>query len=151
GHYGPNEFSGDDYDLEQQKVFADFLKKQFDPIRAALNARYWGRMLYPKNEGMLRRMLLEFNINLDMLLDPWGTPYRVVFYVNRENDMLKFVSAGADKRFETADDFPAAEFSWPNFKPVGERIDRAIQKYHARTGGYRRDASTFQAEMLPEG
>ncbi|HEX8891553.1 MAG TPA: alpha-2-macroglobulin family protein, partial [Pyrinomonadaceae bacterium] len=151
GHFSPNEFSGDDYDLEQQKVFADLIKKQFDTVRAALNARYLGRDVYPKDEGMLRRMLAEFDINLDTLSDPWGTPYRVVFYVNRENDMLKFVSAGADKRFDTDDDFSAAEFSWPYFKPIGEKIDRAIKEHHARTGGFIRDAATFQAEMLRQG
>ena len=65
--------------------------------------------------------------------------------------MLNLTSAGADKRFETEDDFSTARFSWPYFRPVGEKINRAVAEYHARTGGHIRDAATLKDELHREG
>jgi hypothetical protein len=151
GGYSPNTFSGDDYELAQAKVFAALTSAQLKSVQDALNARYKNRMEYPADEASLRRILSESGINFDALLDPWGTPYRAVFSIENQSDVLRIFTAGADKRFETADDFSVAVLSWPYFHPIGEAIDRAVQKYHARTGGFIRDAATLKSEMLSEG
>src|SRR5205085_3521598 len=151
GGYSPNTFSGDDYELAQAKVFAPLTSTQLKPVQDALNARYKNRMAYPADDASLRRILSESGINFNELLDPWGTPYRAVFSVENQSDVLKIFTAGADKRFETADDFSVAVLSWPYFRPIGEAIDRAVQKYHSRTGGYIRDAATLKSELRGEG
>ncbi|HEX8845621.1 MAG TPA: MG2 domain-containing protein [Pyrinomonadaceae bacterium] len=151
GYYGPNTFGGNDFDLDQQKVFADLTNRQLKPLQDALNARYRSRMEYPKDEATLRSMLKEAGISFEALLDPWGTPYRALFYVRLGNNLLSIESAGADKRFGTADDFSASAFTWPYFRPVGEMIDRAVQQFHARTGGYIRDLATLRSELLRDG
>jgi len=151
GHYGLNTFSGNNYELELSKIFAPLINAQLKPVQDALNARYQNRMEYPADEAGLRRILSESGINFDRLLDPWGTPYHSLFSVQNRSDVLKILSAGADKRLGTADDFSVAVLSWPYFRPVGEAIDRAVQKYHERTGGYIRDAATLQSELLREG
>lgn len=150
-NYYPNTFSGANYELEQPKVFAKLINAQLKPVEDALNAHYNSRVEYPADEASLRRTLSAAGINFDQLLDPWETPYRVVFSVENDRDVLKFFSAGADKQFETMDDFSVVVLSWRYFRPIGEAIDRAVQQHHARTGGYIRDAATLQNELLREG
>jgi hypothetical protein len=151
GHYGLNTFSGRGYELELSKIFAPFVNAQLKPAQDALNARYKTRTEYPADEASLRRILSESGINFDRLLDPWGTPYRSLFSVQNQLDVLKILSAGADKQFRTADDFAVTVLSWPYFRPIGEAIDRAVQKYHERTQNFIRDAATLQSELLREG
>ena len=64
---------------------------------------------------------------------------------------MNLMSAGADKRFDTNDDFAVAEKSWPYFRHRGEAIDRAINEYHKRTGGFIRDRATLARELLKIG
>jgi hypothetical protein len=151
GHNSPNTFGGHNYELELSKIFAPFINLQLKPVQDALNARYETRMEYPADEASLRRILSESGISSEALLDPWGTPYHFLFSVENQRDVLKILSAGADKRFPSADDFSVALLSWPYFRPTGEAIDRAVQKYHERTGGFIRDLPTLQSELLREG
>jgi hypothetical protein len=151
GYYAPSVFSGEEYELDQAAVFGKLINEQFKPALAALNTRYETSLEYPSDEASLRRVLSEHGINFDSLLDPWGTPYRPLFVVKKETDVLRIESAGADKRFETADDFSVAVVSRPYFRLIGEAIDRAVRKYHARTNGYIRDAETLTSELLREG
>ncbi|PYS48774.1 MAG: hypothetical protein DMF68_12140, partial [Acidobacteria bacterium] len=157
-NYYPKTFGGDDYALNPVTVFAPLINAQLKLVRDALNAHYKRNMDYPASEADLRRILSEAGIDFDNLKDPWGTNYRAVFSVENDRDVLKILSAGADKRFGTTDDFPVAMnnqysavfLSWPYFRAIGEAIDSVVQKYHARTGGYIRDAATFKREMLRE-
>jgi hypothetical protein len=151
GHNAPSVFSGDVYELNQGAVFGGLITAQLKPLLAALNARYAKSAEYPSDEASLLRILSEAGINFDALLDPWGNPYRARFSVENEKDVLKIESAGADKRFETVDDFSVAVVSRPYFRLTGEAIDRAVLNYHARTNGYIRDASTLKGELLREG
>ena len=41
--------------------------------------------------------------------------------------------------------------SWPYFRPAGEKIDRAVKRYHQRTGYFIRDAATLRAEISTDG
>jgi hypothetical protein len=150
-HYGLNTFSGQGYDLGLSNIFTPLINAQLKPMQDALDARYKNRMEYPADEAELRRMLSEAGINFERLIDPWGTPYRPLFSIHNQSDVLEIESAGADKRFPSADDFEVATFSWPYFRPVGEAIDRAVLKYHQRTGGFIRDVTTLQSELLGEG
>ncbi len=79
--------------------------------------------------------------------DPWGTPYRAGFSVAREWDVLEILSAGPDKTFGTEDDFVVAKMTWAYFKPDYEAIRQAVNEYHARTGGFIRDAQTLKTEL----
>ena len=151
GYYAPSVFSGIDYELDQATTFSSVVNAQIKPALDALNNHYLKTSEYPANEAALRRILTLSGINFDDLRDPWGNPYRPVFSIESESDVLKIMSAGADKQFETADDFSLARASWLYFKPVGEAIDRAVKNYHTRTGSYIRDLATLQAELLREG
>ncbi|HKQ54216.1 MAG TPA: MG2 domain-containing protein, partial [Pyrinomonadaceae bacterium] len=150
-NYYPNTVAGEGYEMSQPAVFAKLVNAQLAPALDALNARYAARVEYPADEESLRRFLAAAGIQFDSLRDPWGTPYSARFSVEKETDVLRLMSAGADKRFGTDDDFVAAAVSRPYFRKTGEAIDRAVRKYHERTGGYVRDAATLRAALLDEG
>ncbi|HYJ46086.1 MAG TPA: alpha-2-macroglobulin family protein, partial [Pyrinomonadaceae bacterium] len=96
-------------------------------------------------------MLNEAGLDLGQQRDPWGTPFRASFNVERELDVLKIESAGADKQFDTDDDFVAARASWPYFRALGEKLNDVVWQYHKRTGGYIHDAPSLESEMAGVG
>ena len=151
GYYAPSVFSGHNYELQQSMVFSKLVSAQFKPALDAINNRYASRMEHPSDDATLRRILSESGINFDQLLDPWGNPYSARFSVESAREVLSIYSAGADKRFETADDFVVAHVTWLYFRPLGEAIDRVVNNYHTRTKGYIRDLATLKAELLREG
>jgi hypothetical protein len=139
----------DETDL--RRIFAPMLEPQLMPIREALATRYASQADYPVDEPDLRRRLAESGIHFDQLRDPWGTPYRTAFTVQREKHVFKLLSAGADKRFGTDDDFVVFTMDWSYFQRHGDAINRAVDEYHARTGGFIRDSTTLKAELLRKG
>jgi hypothetical protein len=150
-NYRPFFFGGDSYEVKQQTVFADLTKRQLSKAREALATRYARTGESPNTEVRLQAMLAEAGIDLQTLRDPWGNPYRPTFTVDKQSDVLSFSSAGADKRYDTDDDFAIESNRWAYFRPVGEAIDRAIRKYHERTGGFVRDFESLRAETAKEG
>lgn len=151
GEYSPRSFGGDDYDTAQAKIFADWIKKQIEPAKDALTKRYLSKLQYPNNEASLNSLLLEEKIDPSRLVDPWGVPFRPIFSLEGPTAVLTFMTAGADKRFGTNDDFSVERFSWHYFLSEGAVIDRAIRYYHERTGGFIRDVATLRAELSKAG
>jgi hypothetical protein len=149
--YSPRVFGGDGYSLDQRGVFSKLITRQVKPMEEALTAHYAGRVEYPNDEASLRRLLGAAKLEFEQQRDPWGTPFRASFAVERELDVLKIESAGADKRFDTSDDFIATRMAWPYFRPLGETLDRAVERYHKRTGSYLKDAAALRGEMLTLG
>ncbi len=147
GAYYASFFGPDAGESDQRVLFAGFLEPQFKPVKDALNMIYKERADYPADEDSLRRLLAESGIDFDSLRDPWGDRYRASFSVETVNDALYFESAGADKRFDTADDFSVTKLSWPYFRSIGEAIDRAAADYQARASGFIRDRATLAREL----
>jgi hypothetical protein len=143
----PDFFNSSNYDTNQSRVFAAHASAQLGAANDALKTSYERRADHPSDEASLRRLLSEARITLEDLRDPWGTPYRPVFTIDRTNDVLAFVSAGADKKFGTNDDWTAAHHTWPYFRQTGEAINRALLDYHKRTGGFIRDSATLKSEL----
>jgi hypothetical protein len=149
--YAPNVFGGNEYETDQRDIFERVIEKQIEPLSNALYARYARSREYPADDASLRRLLSDAGVKLESVRDPWAMNFRTEFFAEREQDVLAIKSAGADKRFGTADDFTAARLSWPYFQPLGEIFNRAAEKYHARTGGYIRDETTLRTELEREG
>ncbi|HEV8203563.1 MAG TPA: MG2 domain-containing protein, partial [Pyrinomonadaceae bacterium] len=150
-NYTPQFFGGDQYDTSQAYVFAELIKRQFEPVKELLTRRYLSKTQYPDNEASLNTLLSAEKIDPAHMLDPWGIPYRPVFSLEGPADVLTFMSAGADKRFGTPDDFSVERFSWRYFLPLGAVIDLAIRHYHERTGGYIHDVATLREELSKAG
>ena len=140
-------YGNERYETEPAKVFVDLIRKQIRPLRDALSNTYTQTGAYPRSRDDLRRLLTGTELDLDKLVDPWGTPYQFSFSVQGEMDVLMLFSAGADKRFDTADDFSVDQMSWRYFLPLGGAIDRAVQGYHKRTNRFITDFVTLREEL----
>ncbi|MFL6212066.1 MAG: MG2 domain-containing protein [Pyrinomonadaceae bacterium] len=144
-------FSGFALVKDEQAVFDKLVTAQLAALSQTLEGQYKAQAVYPANEQGLRRLLFAGGVEFDALRDPWGTPFRARFSVERETDVLDILSAGADKRFDTTDDFTALRLTRPYFRFTGEAINRAVARYHTRTGSYIRDAVTLKNELTREG
>lgn len=145
-------FHGDDqYNRDHAALFGNPIKQQLAPVREALESRYGRTSEYPTDEQSLRRLLSESKIDFNSLRDPWDVPYRTWFSVYQHSDDVMFESAGADKRFDTADDFTVYRLGWPYFRPTGEAINRAVSRYHDRTGRFVRDSSALRDALSADG
>ncbi|HEY5838721.1 MAG TPA: alpha-2-macroglobulin family protein, partial [Pyrinomonadaceae bacterium] len=98
----------------------------------------------------LRDFALFAGIPFADLRDPWAMPYRTDFFAYRASDVLQTSSAGPDKRFDTGDDFTVMRIERPYFRFTGEAINRAVARYHRRTGKFIRDAATLKNELRQE-
>jgi len=147
GHYTPSFHGGDQYETDLISVFSRLVNEQIKPVHEALNARYLSKGQYPRTESDLRSFLSDAGIDFAKLRDPWGNNYRAVISISEGSDMLTLMSAGADERFDTADDFSVDRSSWRYFLPVGGAIERVARNYHERTGGFILDEKTLLAEL----
>lgn len=116
--YEPQIDCAEPYYRTLKRAFADATKSQFEPVKQALESHYGKTLAYPRNE----EELFLAAPTAGQLKDPWGTPYRAQFSTVGANDVLRFLSAGPDKKFGTADDFVAWRTQWPWFRLQEELI-----------------------------
>jgi hypothetical protein len=136
-----------DYGRESASHFDGVLKDSTQLLKGALDEVYQSRMSYPKNESELRSELDDCGVDLSHVVDPWGVPYRTLFSVSGQYDVLSLVSDGVDKTPDTKDDFLAWSFGWPYFHRTGVAIDSAVHAFYESTGKYIRDYATLREEM----
>ncbi len=148
---GIHRFGRSDYAKDQHEIFAEYFKSQFRMMRSWLETEYNGKSIYPKDIATLKRILRPYGLDPEELRDPWGTTYHFGFLPEQDRDKLMLLSAGADKVFDTRDDFVVLDIERFYFKFTGEAINRAITNYQARTGDYIRDAGALKTELKREG
>jgi A-macroglobulin TED domain/Alpha-2-macroglobulin family/Carboxypeptidase regulatory-like domain/MG2 domain/A-macroglobulin receptor binding domain/Macroglobulin domain MG3/Alpha-2-macroglobulin bait region domain len=151
GYNEANIFGGTSFMRDRATVFRALVAATLSPVREALKRRYDASAEYPSDESALARMLSAAGVDFAALRDPWGRPFRAGLYVAGDQDVLDVMSDGPDKRADTDDDFVCARLSWPYFRKHGEALNRAAARYHARTGGYIRDAAALASELRGEG
>ena len=149
--FTPRFFASEKIDCDSAGVFAGFFKVQFAPLKDRLDAEYNESCVYPTDLASLRRMSSLSAIDLDNLRDPWGTLYHTSFFAEGGSSVLEITSAGADKQFNTPDDLTVLRVGRPYFRFIGEAINRAVSRYHARTGQFVRDEATLKTELRNEG
>lgn len=135
---------------QAQNVFADYFKKQIAPVETILKNAYLKDFSHPTNDATLREILEANQIDFKNLRDPWAMNYRAIFEIESDKDLLKFVSAGADKKFDTADDFSVLGLQFSYFMPVGTAINRAVKDFHERTNLFVRDRETLKTELAKQ-
>ena len=132
-------------------IFLSYFNDQLRPIRDFLESEYKSKSIYPKDIPTLRNILRRINIDPEALRDPWGTAYHIGFLTIGENDQMALLCAGADKKFDTYDDFIALDISRLYFRFTGEAITRAVASHQARTGDYIRNAAALKDELKRAG
>jgi hypothetical protein len=148
---GRNVFGGTRFLRSHAEAFQELVGARLASVRDALKRRYDASAEYPTDMDSLARILSAAGVDFNSLRDPWGRPFRAVFYAEGPHAVLEIMSDGMDKRAGTDDDFGAAGFTWPYFRKVAEAMNRAAAGYHARTGGYVRDLATLGEELRREG
>lgn len=129
-------------------LFSSAIDPSLAPVLAALQARI-KRDSNPEGESGIRKFL--GTTSLEDLRDPWGTGYTVGIEPSGTDYKISITSAGPDQKMGTGDDFEVASEGWPYFASYAAMIQKAAQDYHARTGGYIRDAKVLESELLREG
>lgn len=138
------------------------MQKQLKPVGDAILAARPARL--PGTLDGVRTFANAATLDPASLLDPWDTPYRVKTAVEWNDEVLRMVSAGPDKRFGTEDDFTIDVERRNIFALPGERLTKMLHdavasgkplpgtvdalKQLARTGGLDLD-STFDPDGNP--
>jgi len=146
----PGFFETEKFATDRTEVFSFLNTSYLKPAKDVLDSQYL-KGVFPDNAETLRRLLFEAGLNLDELKDPWGTPYRKLFSIDRDQSVLEIISAGPDKIFSSKDDFSISRITRSYFRYTGEAISRAVERLHARTGGFIRDAAALKGELQNEG
>lgn len=151
-YYEPSIYRSETTKTDAKSVFAEYFKKQFDPIETKLRSHFENKQFeHPIDDATLRKILSENGIDFDDLQDPWEQKYRAVFSVEQTNDVVRIISAGADKKFETDDDFTVSSMNFAYFKPMEIRLNKAFSDYYERIKQYIRDEKTLLQELdVPE-
>ncbi|HQR33811.1 MAG TPA: MG2 domain-containing protein, partial [Blastocatellia bacterium] len=151
GNYQPRPQTSGDFNYDQQRIFNDLTQRTLRPLRVALDRHYDKTGEYPRNRESLDRILNIAELKFDDLRDPWGNSFRAEFSTSRERDHFNVQSAGADKKFGTADDFPIYITGWLYFKPLGDVIQRTAQRLAERDGRISLDVAAFKQELKRDG
>ncbi|HEY3739906.1 MAG TPA: MG2 domain-containing protein [Bryobacteraceae bacterium] len=91
-------------------------------IREALRRR----ADYPAFSDEFVRLLENAGIRFDALRDPWGSAMHVGISYSRHLRQIKILSAGPDRKFNTADDFVVAEFNGSYFSEMDAKINQIL-------------------------
>ncbi len=147
-YYYPNIFYSTKRKTSAVSVYTSYFQAQFAPVENALRAYYIHHgQAHPTDEQSLKKILAEISIDLGAFRDPWGQNYRAEFTIEKISDVTRFISAGADKKFGTGDDFAASSVGFLYFTADGNRIDQALKNFHARTGSYIFNEKDFYREL----
>lgn len=81
------------------------------------------------------------NVDLDLLLDPWGTAYRYTFRLEGNQCKIIVASAGPDKKLwvpgdYSSDDVPVWTSSLQYFVQETADLERALDEHYAQTGQF---------------
>lgn len=149
--YQPRIRTSAEYARDPKQVFKLLIGRQFMPVSNALDKHFQKTGEYPNSRARLNEILNLAEISFDAMRDPWGVAYRAEFTTEREFDYFHAISAGADKKFDTADDFRAFTNYWPYFIKTSEQIRQAMKQFNELDGRVTLDAAVFKEELKRSG
>ena len=129
-------------------LFTGLMRPRAYALGAVLEAHYRQTQEYPRTVADLDTIA---GMSVTAWRDPWGRPYHFVFAPDHSWDAFTIVSDGPDKNFDSDDDIEVFHLYWPYFKRYEGPMQRAVDGYHTRTGGFIRDPETFKAELARQG
>ncbi len=101
-------------------------RKWFTPYEALITQQLRGLSDYPATAGEFKALVHKAGIDFDVLRDPWGSELRIRIDYEQQNRIIRVLSAGPDRKWNTADDFAASEFSGYYFRSANRRIGQII-------------------------
>lgn len=132
-------------------LYSSGIEKQLAPIQKILRERYSTNYEHPTDEASLKKILVEYSVDLDRVLDPWNEKFHAVFAISGTTRTLDLVSSGPDKTLGSDDDIRAFYMYFQYFAPVGVQLDKTVSEYKSRTGKFIVDRPTLEAELARNG
>ena len=125
-----------DFANAERSAYENAARKNLTAVQTQLDSHYQSTLDYPRDDASLARAA---GVAFGQALDPWMDPYRARFETRGKLDILSFVSAGPDKKFDTADDIVALEVAREWLFPIDALIRKALAPltdYPATTGEF---------------
>jgi hypothetical protein len=113
-----------DYE-DARSVYESGMERDVKPLGEAILAARPQRL--PASINAVRSIARAAKLDDALLLDPWATPYKVEAGVEWNNQVVRLVSAGPDKRFGTGDDFKIDLVGRNYFALPGERLTKLVE------------------------
>ena len=124
--YTAHFFESDSFQDDFSRIYKDYFTNKLQFLENALNAAYDQTGEYPRDENDLRRIALANGINFDDLRDAWGTAYKIAFRTEKNFLIVSLITASADKKFDTEDDFSAKEMRFGWFAATQKRLEEIL-------------------------
>lgn len=131
---GPDKTLATSDDFTAMSLSRPFFEHDGKRLRAVIDAYHARTGGYIRDQATLEAACAQEHISLSGFVDPWGTPYRFLFEIVRDNYTIYVESAGPDKRFRSSTTDPAYHWyelvvaveNMPYFRETAERISDAL-------------------------
>lgn len=128
-------------------------------LRAVIDAYHTNTGGYIRDQATLEAACFQQHTSLSSFVDPWGTPYRFLFDIERDNYTIKVLSAGPDMRFSSGpkdptgdwDDLQVAVQPMPYFRETAQRISDALFESAKSTAHFPENEQEFRKVMVSHG
>ena len=138
------------------RPFFEFDAKRLRGIIDTYHARTGG---YIRDESTLEAACAQLHNSVSSFVDPWGTPYRFLFEIERENYTIKVLSAGPDKHFRSGPNDPTGDWDdlqvsverMPYFRETAQRISDALFDSAKSSAHFPENEQEFQKAMASHG
>jgi len=138
------------------RPFFEFDAKRLRGIIDAYHARTGG---YVRDESTLEAACAQLHTSVSSFVDPWGTPYRFLFEIERDNYTIKVLSAGPDKHFRSGPNDPTGDWDdlqvsvehMPYFRETARRISDALFDSAKSSAHFPENEQEFQKAMASRG
>jgi CRISPR/Cas system CMR-associated protein Cmr5 small subunit len=144
-NFRPNFFESDSFRDDFSRIYRDYFDKKLENFYRILRESYEKTGVYPQDEKSLRQILAAGGTNFDDLRDAWQMPFQAQFSANRADSVLVLKTAGADKKFNTGDDFAAAEIRFQWFRKTQNELDAILNNYAQKMGKAPQSAEQLKA------
>lgn len=143
--YDPNFFESDSFQDDFSKVYKGYFTKKLANFEKILLENYDKNGESPRDENDLRRILAAGGVKFEDLRDAWETPLQTRFYSDNSYTVLNVVTAGADKKFGTEDDFNAAAMRFEWFRKIQSNLSAALNNVVQKGGNQPKNEEDLKA------
>jgi A-macroglobulin complement component/alpha-2-macroglobulin family protein/MG2 domain-containing protein/carboxypeptidase family protein/macroglobulin-like protein/A-macroglobulin receptor len=149
---GPDKRAGTRDDFMVAEMSWPYFRAIGEAIDRAVQRHHDRTASFIRNRESLKYELLSDAINIDMLRDRWGKPYRFEFGVSGNCFTVEVKSGGSDRRFEengnpSADDFTLWTSKIDYFAGPRAKIDAALASYFRETNRFPQQESELKEAL----
>jgi uncharacterized protein YfaS (alpha-2-macroglobulin family) len=134
GSEGPDKTLKTSDDFTAMSISRPFFEFDAKRLRSIVDTYHASTGGYIRDQASFEAACAQQHTPLSNFVDPWGTPYRFLFEIVRENYTIKVVSAGPDKRFRSGPNDPTGDWddlqvsvqNMPYFRETAQSISDAL-------------------------